>query len=206
MPAACSRVPGSPRSSMHFSLLSFSSTHISDMDRTLYVLVYPSRLFAAHWSLWIPYVDAAGRETDIGDRIHVTGDRLNGFEYEYIRNYNIREDDRHPNSFSIGSMAAQALEHLEKNGEDDNSGILNALDRACRAVPAPGPSLNQVAATTSNGDAKGPPRRREVRDCQWWLRQAAARLTQDGILKPLEAEIAGNGNDVMSRVSRLPQH
>ena len=49
--------------------------------RTLHVLVYPSPLFAAHWSFWLPYpdTDAPGRDSDMGDRIHATGDRLNGF-------------------------------------------------------------------------------------------------------------------------------
>jgi len=71
------------------------------MNRPLYVLVYPSRLFAAHWSFWTPYPDASGQESDIGDRIHVTGDRLNGFQYEYVQNYNVREDKRKPISFPI---------------------------------------------------------------------------------------------------------
>src|SRR6187551_3436105 len=43
-------------------------------SRTLYVLVYPSPLFAAHWSFWLPYLDISGREARVGDRIHATGD------------------------------------------------------------------------------------------------------------------------------------
>ena len=63
---------------------------------TLYVHVYPSPLFAAHWSFFLPRQNP---KSEIGDRIHVTGDRLNGFEYEYIRDYNPKEDSRRPNAF-----------------------------------------------------------------------------------------------------------
>lgn len=33
-------------------------------------LVYPSRLFAAHWCFWLPHLDTSGVESDTGDRLH----------------------------------------------------------------------------------------------------------------------------------------
>ncbi|KAI0165248.1 hypothetical protein GGR52DRAFT_101768 [Hypoxylon sp. FL1284] len=177
------------------------------MHRTLYVLVYPSRLFAAHWSFWLPYVDAENRESNAGDRIHVTGDRLNGFEYEYIRDYDVYEDDRHPNAFPIGRVSATCLSDRRQgevvttaNGDQDDADkvALSAFDEACREVPAPGPSLNKVNSGTAN---RAPHKRAEVKDCQWWIREATSHLAETGILSPLQ-----EGESPSSTVNGLPCH
>ena len=182
--------------------------------RSLYVLVYPSRLFAAHWSFWVPYLDANGREAPTGDRIHVTGDRLNGFEYEYIRDYNVREDERKPNRFAIGLLPAAALSSAGDGVGGDASGTgvdsdtappVNVLDRACREVEAPGPSLNKVAAGGAASRAAGPPpKKAEVRDCQWWVKQAVEHLAGAGLLLPLD-EARGRGTPG-ELVGSLPRH
>ncbi|KAK3945944.1 hypothetical protein QBC46DRAFT_370386 [Diplogelasinospora grovesii] len=182
------------------------------MHQPLYVLVYPSRLFAAHWSFWIPYLDASGQESDTGDRIHVTGDRLNGFKYEYVRDYNVREDERKPNSFAIGLLStASVSEETERDhytidvaaGEND---AFNPFDRACREVQAPGPSLNKVNMTTDAGKATGPPlRKTEVKDCQWWIKQAVAHLVEADMLLPLDSKGHGARAPV-ERVEELPRH
>jgi hypothetical protein len=182
-----------------------STTFLSsiNMDRTLYVLVYPSRLFAAHWSFWLPYLDDNGHETEIGDRPHATGDRLNGFEYEYVQDYNVKEDDRHSTTFPIGLISAT---HLSEDGAGSDveagTGVLNAFDKACREVPAPDPSLNKVTSTDSERASGVPPKRVQVRDCQWWIKQTTARLVETGMLLPLD-----NGADgPIERVEGLPKH
>ena len=181
------------------------------MSQTLYVLVYPSRLFAAHWSFWLPRIEeASGRELDIGDRVHVTGDRLNGFRYEYVRDYNVSEDDRNPKAFAIGLVPNTLLcektgntHGIASNGETDDHNVINAFDRACREIQAPGPSLAKVDMA-SVGRTANPPRRTEVRDCQWWLKQAAVHLTQAGMLLPLDAT-RGSWSPT-ERVEQLPRH
>lgn len=149
------------------------------MYRTVYVLVYPSRLFSAHWSFWLPYTDSGDQQSNTGDRIHVTGDRLNGFQYEYDHNYDIREDDRNPNAFPIGLVLATHLSKAhqgeilnpdEEDQKDKGDVAFNALDEACREVPAPGPGLNKVSKTSDDKGTGGPPKRSEVRDCQSTLR------------------------------------
>ncbi|KAI2626514.1 hypothetical protein GGR54DRAFT_653356 [Hypoxylon sp. NC1633] len=156
------------------------------MDRTLHVLVYPSRLFAAHWSFWLPYIEGNNVQSHIGDRIHVTGDRLNGFQYEYIRNYNVREDDRRPNAFPIGLVSETHLSRASKDenvtttedGQGDEENIaLNSFDEACREVPAPGPSLNKVDRADVGKATGAPPKKAEAKDCQWWIKEAASHLT-----------------------------
>ncbi|KAI4591918.1 hypothetical protein KJ359_012104 [Pestalotiopsis sp. 9143b] len=160
------------------------------MPHKIYVLVYHEPLFAAHWSLWIPQIDPSGREKHIGDRIHATGDRLNGFIYEYDRDYNVKEDDRHPSRFPIASVPD---EHL------------NDLDAACQKVPAPGPSLNKVAASADK-DAKNlqRPKKAEVKDCQWWIEKVVPSLISEGILLALEGE--DHAEAIMAKVKDLPRH
>ncbi|KAI4859959.1 hypothetical protein F4820DRAFT_130952 [Hypoxylon rubiginosum] len=183
------------------------------MDRTLYVLVYPSRLFAAHWSFWLPYVDARTRALNTGDRIHVTGDRLSGFQYEYIRNYNVREDERHPNAFPIGLVSEAHLREAtndenitsgELDQKDAESVALNAFDEACREVPAPEPSLNKVNRANVGNTTGAPPKRTQAKDCQWWIREAASYLMKTGILLPLNE--GHDGETPTSRVDGLPRH
>ncbi|KAI1771436.1 hypothetical protein F4818DRAFT_204278 [Hypoxylon cercidicola] len=183
------------------------------MHRTLYVLVYPSRLFAAHWSFWIPYVDAGNQPLDIGDRIHATGDRLNGFQYEYICNYNVREDDRHPNVFPIGLVLDIHLSRSGKNenvipsenGRSDTENLaFNAFDEACRDVPAPEPSLNKVDRTDVSKATGAPLKRAKVKDCQWWIKEVTSHLVEIGILLPLDT--GHNGETPILRVDSLPQH
>ena len=181
------------------------------MSQTLYVLVYPSRLFAAHWSFWLPRIEeASGRELDTGDRIHVTGDRLNGFQYEYVRGYNVSEDDRNPKAFAIGLVPNAILREeirgingTSSSGEAGSNHILNAFDRACREVQAPGPSLARVDRTVVDQMA-GPPKRTEVKDCQWWLKQAAAHLVQADMLLPLD--VTQGPVSPATRVEQLPRH
>ncbi|KAI1334287.1 hypothetical protein F5Y15DRAFT_295478 [Xylariaceae sp. FL0016] len=186
------------------------------MHRKLYVLVYPSRLFAAHWSFWLPYPGPdAARDADTGDRVHVTGDRLTGFAYEYLRDYSVRDDDRHPNAFPIGLLSETHV-HVskaeEEHGDGDQvtvaaAGAVSALDEACRAVPAPGPSLNKVkpgGGGGAEGAPRGPPKRAVVRDCQWWIKEVTAHLVKTGILLPLGE--GQEGESPNTRVEGLPRH
>ncbi|KAI9657346.1 MAG: hypothetical protein M1821_003026 [Bathelium mastoideum] len=169
--------------------------------RTLYVLVYPSRLFAAHWSFWLPYLDTESHELEIGHRIHVTGDRLNGFTYDFENNYDVRGDDRRPNRFPMGFVSAA---HLNEEKLNEGSvgqvqvGPYNAFGRACRDVPAPGPSLNRV--TESNLiSTRAIPKATEVKDCQWWIKQAVAHLVEERILLPRH-------EDPRITAGKLPSH
>lgn len=158
----------------------------------LHVHVYPSRLFAAHWSFFLPLTESA-----IGDRAHVTGDRLNGFQYEYLQGYNPRDDDRHPIAFPIGRVPATALLNAT-----DVPGAFNEFDQCCQEVPAPGPSLNKVVRGADEGPV---PRRQEVKDCQWWIKRAVGHLVDKGALLALENADTGSESP-SERVQRLPKH
>lgn len=85
--------------------------------RTLYMLVPPSPLFAAHWFFFVPddCSDTVkgrnpARETR-GKRIHVSGDRLNGFTLETIKGYDVRKHRAvGSRQFSIGLLGTQYLQ------------------------------------------------------------------------------------------------
>lgn len=179
------------------------------MNPPLYVLVYPSRLFATHWSFWIPYPDASGQESDIGDHIHVTGDRLNGFQYEYVQNYNVREDERKPNSSPIGSLStASVSEEMEggrciSGGAAEKPDVVNPFDRVCREVKPPDPSLNKVIKTAAGRGAGVPLTKTEAKDCQWWIKRAVAHLVETGMLSSLDVRHeAGNPNEIVEGLPR----
>lgn len=69
----------------------------------------PSPLFPAHWSLWIAYAGTSGR----GNRIHVTGDALNGFQHDFDPWFNSKTDDGHPKVINLGFIAASSLPPVE---------------------------------------------------------------------------------------------
>lgn len=167
-----------------------------DAYTTLYVHVYPSPLFAAHWSFFLPRQNP---KSEIGDRIHVTGDRLNGFQYEYIRDYDPKEDSRRPNAFSIGRVLTTAMQKPIASQAIDEADDRSVFDRACQEVPAPGPGLNAASAGV------GAPKRREVRDCQWWIKQATIHLVDGGVLLPLGNSKA-HSDEPLTRVNALPKH
>lgn len=156
---------------------------------TLYILLPPSPLFAAHWSLFIPDTDTR-TESDQGRRIHVSGDRLNGFHLEIIRNYNVRQHRSvGPRHFAIGRITSPHTPTTtepgsrEEKDEDEGGGFLDnvprdALEEVCVCVEAPGPSLNSVSGGGNGRRVKGG----EVRDCQWWVRRVVGELVARGLL------------------------
>nr|POE92401.1 hypothetical protein CFP56_69648 [Quercus suber] len=200
-------------------------------EPTLYVVVPPSRLFAAHWSFFLPdlssYDPVSKRyeEPNTGRRIHVTGDRLNGFRLEIIRNYDIRKhrsakDRRLP-------IARVPLHILQKRDgvltsiddtdvcfKDDEEGggyvsnePIDAFEKVCVEVPAPGLSLNQVSTgmrvATNEWEKRVKP---EVRDCQWWVRQVVDAMMAKGMLQPLPITNGDGSVGVRELVLSLPKH
>lgn len=181
------------------SQLSLPANEPGPAFATLYVHVYPSRPFAAHWSFFLPQ---PGAGQHVGDRIHATGDRLNGFSYEYVSEYSPEQDSRNPVAHAIGRVPTSPwLRPMAKEDEDGDVGTVLALDRECRRIPVPGPSLSSVS-----GSAGGKvPRRREVKDCQWWIKQVVTHLVNRGILLPLEDSDA-QSDGPLERLGTLPMH
>ena len=200
----------------------------SPPSRTLYVLIPPSPLFAAHWSFFIPdvlpYETTSRRheESSHGCRIHVSGDRLNGFHLEIIRGYDIREHRSvGTRRFPIAIMSSNYLEatisdrqqtqksQCRMKDEDEGGGYIdncpiNKFEEVCKDVEAPGPSLNQASKTAVDGGKRV---KAEVKDCQWWIRQAVEELTRKGALEQLPARQNVDGaKSPKEIVADLPMH
>lgn len=193
---------------------------VKDEQTPLYVVVPPSPLFAAHWSLFIPDSSLhslgarVGALPTTGRRIHVSGDRLNGFSLEIIRAYDVRKhrsvgSRQYPIGLIVGDCLREDAhtsggeeQHQEKD-EDDGGGYIDnqprdAFEDACVQVEAPGPSLNKA----SNGVRQ----KVEVRDCQWWIAKVVEALVEKGILGPLLSEDGPEQQSPVARVARLPRN
>ena len=122
------------------------------MSRPVYVLVFPSPLFPAHWSLFIPSLT----NQSIGIRIHVHGDAKSGFAHEFVRGYDMGQSTQGDKLVLLGEVDEGFL----AGDEDESTGVReedggeqtetrdvdarNELERIALGVPAPGPSLNSV--------------------------------------------------------------
>jgi hypothetical protein len=198
---------------------------------SLFVIIPPSPLFAAHWSLFIldrrrqnmSSTSVGNNDATTGRRIHVSGDRLNGFKLEIIRRYNItKHRGIGSRRFPIGQISQDNISdisaELERElvdshpikDEDEGGGYVDNqpkddLERICVKIEPPGPSLNHVS---DNVSSKGVPTKRpEVRDCQWWVRKVVATLFEAGILRSLSTTgISGEEEEPGQILARLPVH
>lgn len=199
---------------------------------TLYVLVPPSPLFAAHWSFFLPdtlpynRISHRHEESNTGRRIHVAGDRLNGFQLEMIREYNIRKHRSvGTRRFAIGLVSPHHLHPVQdgagesghsgtgnqegghRKDEDESGGYVDntpfdEFERICTEIDAPGPSLDSVSR---GGEVRT--KKVEARDCQWWIRKVVEIMTSRDMLQSLP----GNAHDEQGispnhAVATLPCH
>lgn len=183
----------------------------------LYVVIPPSALFAAHWSFFIPEllpfdpITKRHEEAKLGRRIHATGDRLNGFKLEIIRNYDIsKHRSVGTRRFAIGLLPSKYLQSVRipaseglRKDDDEGGGYVDNeptddFEKLCVEVETPGPSLNSAQ---SNGRRV----KSEVKDCQWWVRKVVEALEERGMVEPLP----GRDGDIKSakdKVLALPMH
>jgi len=62
-----------------------SSPLANAMSRPIYLVVYHSPLFAAHWALWVRHYET-NNEQRLGKIMHVQGSANQGFVHEFMRN------------------------------------------------------------------------------------------------------------------------
>lgn len=118
--------------------------------RPVYLIVYNSPLFAAHWSLFIPQL---GSDT-LGKLIHVTGDVREGFQHQFKRNYDLSETTHGYQRIALPSVAANHIVDVRGNGQrSSDTTPHDDLERIALEVPAPGPSLRSATAGVSAFDS-----------------------------------------------------
>ncbi|EPS95541.1 hypothetical protein FOMPIDRAFT_1132184 [Fomitopsis schrenkii] len=142
--------------------------------RPIQLLVYNSRLFNAHWSIFVPRTD----NPHLGSRLHATGSVVGGFTLEFVRNYNVLSDNRPLQRIDLAVVPADCIKDTEGDEEivESDARPIDRLEQVIVTVPAPGPSMRSATASRKNQQA-----RVAMRDCQWWVKQAVAALIAAGV-------------------------
>jgi hypothetical protein len=108
------------------------------MTRTVYLIVYNSPLFPAHWGLWIPSLD----DPTVGKRLHAPGDAANGFEIDFDRNYTLDATNRQYQSLVLAEVSNYHVVDVKGDGSRrSDSTAHDDLEQVLLSVPAPGASL-----------------------------------------------------------------
>lgn len=111
--------------------------------RPLYIMIWSSPVFQAHWSFWAPALEDGQRTK--GKRVHVHGNVREGFVIEFVRNYDLCETRSYPTIIEIGAIRVEDLLDTVMDGllfkEQTPRDRFEAI---AFSVPAPRGSLNQV--------------------------------------------------------------
>ncbi|KAF2723915.1 hypothetical protein K431DRAFT_292211 [Polychaeton citri CBS 116435] len=181
---------------------------------TLYVLVPPSPLFAAHWSFFLPNLmhcetsSEQYKESNLGRRIHVTGDRLNGFTLEIVRDYDISKH----RSYLLNTIENRETRRSDHCKDEDEGGgyvdnqPVDEFELICTKLEAPGPSLNQVTLGPSTNGSRGRTKRTEIKDCQWWIRNVFEVMMREDMLLPYLAHAEDGKKGLQESLAALPVH
>ncbi|KAI1122981.1 hypothetical protein F5Y10DRAFT_252791 [Nemania abortiva] len=108
------------------------------MSRAIYLIVYKSPLFPAHWALWVP----SEADPNIGKRIHAEGDAATGFRLSFDRNYDIIHESRKLEVLTLAEVAAGHVADTPGDGVNSvDTEPRDAVETVAAKVPTPGPSL-----------------------------------------------------------------
>lgn len=144
------------------------------MSFSVYILVYTSRLFPAHWALWIP----SRRDPAIGKRVHATGDARVGFEVEFDRNYNIEQTSRQHQLVHLAQVQDTFISDASciSGPLSSERQPCDKIEEVALSLPPPGPSL--VASSSDK-----PRRRVPIKNCQTWLKDLVEMLVEEGVME-----------------------
>jgi len=117
------------------------------MSRPIYLVVYHSRLFAAHWALWIPTYE---NETvgGVGKAIHVEGSPREGFSHEFKRNYDMPGTSRSKSIIFLCWVDARNIVDTPGDGSfTTDTTAVDVIEEWALRNAAPGPSLRSSSAS-----------------------------------------------------------
>ncbi|KAI0973578.1 hypothetical protein F4678DRAFT_425193 [Xylaria arbuscula] len=149
------------------------------MSRTIYLIIYKSPLFPAHWALWVP----SEANPNIGKRIHAEGDAATGFRLSFDRNYDITQDPRKYEILALAEIERDLL--LDTPGDGANrvdAEPRDAVETVAAKVPPPGPSLISSTATSCGTKV-------QIKNCQTWLVEVVSVLHDEGALGSKAVEV-----------------
>ncbi|KAH9865823.1 hypothetical protein J1614_009410 [Plenodomus biglobosus] len=118
------------------------------MTRTVYLVIYNSPLFPAHWGLWLPSLT----DPTLGKFLHAEGDAANGFEIVFKRNYDLDATSRPHQSLPLAEVSEDHAIDVPGDGSLVADSIAHDdLERVLLSVPAPGASLVSASSQVRKG-------------------------------------------------------
>lgn len=113
------------------------------MSRTVYLVIFNSPLFPAHWALWIPLTD----NQSVGKLLHATGDAAAGFQVAFERNYDLGATTRRHQVLPLAQVSDQYVVDIKGDGSRSQDQIAyDYLEQVTLRIPPPTRSL--VSATS----------------------------------------------------------
>jgi hypothetical protein len=116
------------------------------MPRPIYLIIFHSPIFPAHWALWVPQVEA-----DViggtGKIINVQGSPNEGFVHELKRNYDLTTETR---SYSMKYLCDISPSMVVDTDEGHRTGNvpIDDLEKAALAIQPPAPSLRSPSSVS----------------------------------------------------------
>lgn len=132
----------------------------SPSQRSISLITYTSRLFAAHWALWVPNASPLNPSTStpptkiLGKRIEVEGSPITGFTHNIQRNYDLSTDSRPQVLTFLGSTNAETVIDPPEGPMVESIEVTDVVEELALSVPAPGRSLRGAGDEVS-GDRSG---------------------------------------------------
>ncbi|KAG9120684.1 hypothetical protein FRC07_003723 [Ceratobasidium sp. 392] len=145
----------------------------------VYLLVFRSPVFPAHWALWVPRLE----NPDIGKIISAVGDPSTSFVHEFQRNFSPASPSSMLPILLCDTVKSKHIIDGELGPESTiDAHATDDLENVALAVPPPGKSLNSVADS-------GAKRRVAINNCQTWMREYVVKLVGGGILDALAVDV-----------------
>ncbi|KAH7336918.1 hypothetical protein B0J17DRAFT_718832 [Rhizoctonia solani] len=143
--------------------------------RSIYILIFHSPIFPAHWALWIPSLT----QPKIGKIINAVGDPSSGFVREIERHFNLADVSGSTSTVLLSGRVE--TKHIIDSDSLGSEPVDEVEKVACGIAP---PEKSLKSARKSNI----PSGRVEIKNCQTWLREFVCALVEHGIC---EAEAIG---------------
>ncbi|KFY16625.1 hypothetical protein V491_05279 [Pseudogymnoascus sp. VKM F-3775] len=140
------------------------------MSRPVYLIVYPSPLFPAHWALWLPYY-TNGSEESVGKYINILGDSSTGFSLDIRRAYDLTTTSSKKSQILLCQVDAHHIVDVADPWSPKSTPV-DAVEQVASNVHPPGTSLRSAGSA----DGSGLRPRIEVKNCQTWLREVVVAL------------------------------
>jgi hypothetical protein len=125
------------------------------MSRPVYLIIYHSPIFAAHWALWIPSYnkDVIGQT---GKVINVQGSPSDGFIHEFERNYDLSSESRSHSLKLLSLVDSNSILDTAYGDCSADSTPIDVLERSALDIQAPGPSLRRAGESVGSQSMLAP--------------------------------------------------